>query len=113
IADHFIRAGSITRALKRADVHDYSRASTTIEARHADEIDTIDLRLSPGAIVLIARAVNVDLDGTPVQYSQTRFAADRITLSIETQVNQKPGNDASISPPGRMPSSTVRPKNTE
>lgn len=113
IADHFIRTGSVTKALKRADVHDYSRASTTVEARHADEIDTIDLRLSPGAIVLIARAVNVDLDGTPVQYSQTRFAADRITLSIETQVNQKPGNDASISPPGRMPSSTVRPKNTE
>lgn len=113
IADHFVRTGSITKALKRADVHDYSRASTTIEARHADEVDTTDLRLSPGAIVLIARAVNVDLNGAPMQYSQTRFAADRITLSIETQANQKPGNDASISPLGHMPSSTVRPKNTE
>lgn len=113
IADHFVRTGSITTALKRADVHDYSRASTTIEARHADEVDTTDLRLSPGAIVLIARAVNVDLDDAPVQYSQTRFAADRITLSIETHAIQKPGNDTSISPPGHGSSSTARPKNTE
>lgn len=96
IADHFIRTGSITKALKRADVHDYSRASTTIEAHHADEVDTTDLRLSPGAIVLITRAVNVDPNGSPVQYSQTRFAADRITLSVETRAIRKFGDDTSV-----------------
>lgn len=89
IADHFIRTGSITKALRGMGVPDYSRASTAIEAGHADEVDTADLRLSPGAIVLVARAVNVAPDGAPVQYSQTRFAADRITLSIETQRIQK------------------------
>jgi GntR family phosphonate transport system transcriptional regulator len=63
--------------------HDYSRASTTVEARHADEADTRELRLSPGAIVLFTRAVNVDPDGSPIQYSLTRFAADRMTLLIQ------------------------------
>jgi GntR family phosphonate transport system transcriptional regulator len=85
IAEHFIQTGSITKALRRADVEDYSRASTAIEARHADEADTIDLQLSPGAIVLVTRAVNVDPIGAPVQYSLTRFAADRMTLFIESE----------------------------
>ncbi len=89
IAEHFVRTKSITKALARAGIADYSRASTAIEARHADEIDTQGLRLSPGAIVLVARAVNVDTNGIPVQYSLTRFAADRITLSLETRSIQK------------------------
>jgi GntR family phosphonate transport system transcriptional regulator len=84
IADHFVRTGSITEALARSGIADYSRASTTIEARHADEADTRELRLSPGAIVLFARALNVDPDGSPIQYSLTRFAADRMTLLIQS-----------------------------
>lgn len=89
IAEHFARAGSITQALGSIGVADYRRASTAVEARHADEADTQELRLSPGAIVLVTRAVNVDPAGVPVQYSVTRFAADRITLLITTQGNQK------------------------
>lgn len=87
IADHFVRTKSITKALGYAGVADYSRASTAIEARHVEEIDGKELRLSPGAIVLVARAVNVDPNGVPIQYSLTRFAADRITLSIETRIS--------------------------
>jgi GntR family phosphonate transport system transcriptional regulator len=83
IAGHFARTGSITEALTRSGVADYSRASTTVEARHADEADTRELRLSPGAIVLFTRAVNVDPGGSPIQYSLTRFAADRMTLLIQ------------------------------
>lgn len=98
IAEHFKRTGSITKALSRAGIADYSRASTAIEARHADEIDTQGLRLSPGAIVLVARAVNVDPNGVPVQYSWTRFAADRITLFVETHGIQKFRTSAPASP---------------
>jgi GntR family phosphonate transport system transcriptional regulator len=89
IAEHFARTGSITQALSHMGVADYTRASTAIEARHADEADTRELRLSPGAIVLVTRAVNVDPTGVPVQYSLTRFAADRITLFIATQGDHK------------------------
>lgn len=83
IAEHFARTGSITEALGRSGVADYSRAYTQIEARHADETDTRELRLSPGAIVLFTRALNIDPDGVPIQYSLTRFAADRMTLLIQ------------------------------
>jgi GntR family phosphonate transport system transcriptional regulator len=95
IAGYFSQTGSITEALKRAGVADYSRASTAVEARHASEADTTDLRLSPGAIVLMARAVNVDVHGAPVQYSHTCFAADRITLLVETTGIKKPKSDTS------------------
>jgi hypothetical protein len=89
-------------------LHDYSRASTAIEAVHADEVDTADLRLSPGAIVLVARAVNVAPDDSPVQYSQTRFAADRITLFVETHRIQKSQSDTSITAPDVISSAAAR-----
>ena len=88
IAGYFARTGSITEALRRSGVADYSRACTQIEARHADEADTRELRLSPGAIVLFTRALNVDPDGAPIQYSLTRFAADRMTLLIQSSRHQ-------------------------
>ena len=41
--------------------------------------------LSAGAIVLVAVAVNVDAGGRPIQYAETRFAADRVELSVSTE----------------------------
>jgi GntR family transcriptional regulator, phosphonate transport system regulatory protein len=74
--------GSITIALKSFGISDYFRRSTQISARHASESDLADLRLSPGAIVLVTVYVNVDPEGTPVQFSDTRFAADLVELSV-------------------------------
>lgn len=82
IAGYVARTHSITEALALSGTRDYRRASTTIEARHADDTDTRDLRLSPGAIVLVARGVNVDGNDKPIQYSQTRFSADRVELTV-------------------------------
>jgi GntR family phosphonate transport system transcriptional regulator len=83
IAELFSSTGSMTAALAGFGVRDYRRASTSIEARHAEEADTRELNLAPGAIVLVTRAVNCDLSGRPVQCSVTRFAADRVELSVE------------------------------
>lgn len=77
------RTGSITRALGELGVDDYLRRSTHIEATHANDQDAVDLQLSPGAIVIVARAVNILTDGTPLQYSRTRFASDRVELRVE------------------------------
>src|SRR5690606_14558001 len=63
IAELFAQAGSITVALAKLGVADYRRASTSIEARHAEEADTRELQLAPGAIVIVTRAVNCDLAG--------------------------------------------------
>ena len=54
-----------------------------VEAYHATLDDIEILRLSPGSIVLVTLATNADLQGRPVQFSKTRFAADRVSLQIE------------------------------
>jgi GntR family transcriptional regulator, phosphonate transport system regulatory protein len=75
---------SVTVAFKRYGIDDYLRRSTVVSARHADPADLADLKLSPGAIVLVAVAVNVDKSGRPIQFSETRFCADRVELSVST-----------------------------
>lgn len=82
IQNAYAESGSITVALKGLGVSDYFRRSTQISARHASDKDLADLRLSPGAIVLVTVYVNVDPEGRPVQFSETRFAADRVELSV-------------------------------
>lgn len=78
----YAESGSMTMALKSLGVSDYFRRSTQISARHASDTDLADLRLSPGAIVLVTVYANVDQEGRPVQFSETRFAADRVELSV-------------------------------
>ena len=46
--------------------------------------DLADLELTPGAILLVTRALNTDLDGVPVQYAVTRFPADRVQFTIRS-----------------------------
>lgn len=84
IAEIFSRIGSITEALAECGIADYRRASTGVEARHADEMDTQELQLAPGAIVIVTRALNTDLSGAPIQYSVTRFPADRVELVVQS-----------------------------
>jgi GntR family phosphonate transport system transcriptional regulator len=83
IAEVYRGTGSITKAFRELGVPDYVRMTTEITAAHADEGDLADLELSPGAIIMTTRALNTDLDGVPVQYSITRFAADRVQFTIE------------------------------
>lgn len=83
LAEAFGRTGSITAALASFGVDDYTRRSTNLSARHADDEDLARLKLSPGAIVMVAVGINVDADGQPIQFSETRFSADRIELTIE------------------------------
>ena len=82
IAEVIAETGSVTLAYRRYGVEDYFRQSTTVSARHADADDLTALRLAPGAIVLVAVAVNVDTEGRPIQFSETRFAADRVELAV-------------------------------
>ncbi|MEP0521012.1 MAG: phosphonate metabolism transcriptional regulator PhnF [Hyphomicrobiales bacterium] len=76
--------GSITDALRDYEVIDYRRAYTDVEARHGSSEILDALGLSSGAIALITRALNVDETDRPIQYSVTYFAADRVTLSLES-----------------------------
>lgn len=82
IAAHYGKTGSITQSLKRLGIDDYVRLLTQVDAHHATSEDARDLRLSPGAIVLVTQSVNGDMDGNPIQFSRTRFAADRVSLMV-------------------------------
>jgi GntR family phosphonate transport system transcriptional regulator len=76
------KTGSITASLQRFGIDDYLRQSTVLSARHADAADLADLDLQPGAIVLVAVAVNVTPDGQPIQFAETRFPAERVELKL-------------------------------
>lgn len=82
IANHFAETKSITAALRACGIADYQRASTQVEAILARGPDLEDLKLSPGAVVLVTKSINVDMDGAPIEHAVTRFAADRVTLEI-------------------------------
>jgi GntR family transcriptional regulator, phosphonate transport system regulatory protein len=78
----FAQSGSITRALAACGVNDYLRETTEVTAMHAEPDDVASLGLTPGAIVLVTRALNTDLAGVAIQYAVTRFPADRVQFTI-------------------------------
>ncbi len=81
-AERFETARSITSVFRSYGIADYSRLSTHISARHADAEETRLLRLAPGAILLVSKAIDADPDGKPIQYALSRFPADRMELVV-------------------------------
>ncbi|MGJ8585926.1 MAG: phosphonate metabolism transcriptional regulator PhnF [Marinosulfonomonas sp.] len=74
---------SVTRALKRAGVQDFTRASTRLTAVLADTITARLLMINPGAALIRSIGVNVDEDGTPVELGTTWFAGDKVELTLD------------------------------
>lgn len=75
-------SGSVTEALTRAGVSDYTRASTRLTAKRATATHALHLRITEGAPILRSVGINVDPAGTPVEYGRTWFAGDRVTLTL-------------------------------
>jgi GntR family phosphonate transport system transcriptional regulator len=80
---HLSETGSITAALAREGVSDYTRASTRITAKAANAMLATHLWIAQGAPVLRTVALNTKLDGTPIEYGRTWFAGERITLTVD------------------------------
>ncbi|MCT4557560.1 MAG: phosphonate metabolism transcriptional regulator PhnF [Pelagimonas sp.] len=78
------RHQSVTAALKDCGVADYTRAWTRINAKQADATQALHLRIQEGAPVLRTTSVNVDPDGTPIEFGTTWFVGDRVTLTLES-----------------------------
>jgi GntR family phosphonate transport system transcriptional regulator len=78
------RHRSVTKAFAAQGVADYVRVSTEVTGRPATAREASHLRLPPAAVVLVAQSVNADLDGRPIQFSRTVFAADKISLRLDT-----------------------------
>lgn len=83
IAGAFEATNSVTAALGQCGVPDYTRASTRIAASRATPTQALHLRCREGDPVLQTRSVNVDAAGHPVEYGNTTYNADRVTLTLD------------------------------
>ncbi len=73
---------SVTKALQRCGVEDYTRISTRLTARAATATQALHLQLTEGAPVLFSVGINADPNGIPVEYGRTVFAGERVTLTL-------------------------------
>ena len=73
---------SVTVALQRLGVADFTRISTRLTARPANATQALHLRLNEGAPLMFSTGINVDPEGRPVEYGRTWFAGDRVTLIL-------------------------------
>ncbi|MEZ0466159.1 phosphonate metabolism transcriptional regulator PhnF [Phaeobacter sp. SYSU ZJ3003] len=73
---------SVTAALQRCGIEDYTRLETRITARQATATQALHLRIPEGAPILRTTGINVDAKGTPIEYGRTWFAGDRVTLTV-------------------------------
>lgn len=73
---------SITEALRRDGVVDYTRASTRLAAKLATATQALHLHIREGAPILRAISINIDDTGRPVEYGHTWFAGDKISLIV-------------------------------
>lgn len=76
------QTGSISDALARVGVVDYTRVSTAITAKLATPTQAIQLRIPTAAPILRSVAINQDTNGVLIEYGTTWFAGDRVTLTV-------------------------------
>ena len=74
--------GSISRALAGFGIADYTRKWSRITAAMPSAPVARLLNQPKTRPVLQVEALNVDIDGVPVQYSLTRFAGDWVQLTV-------------------------------
>jgi len=74
--------GSVSAVYASFGITDYMRVSTQIHARaaHADEAQLLSQH--PDMPVLVVQAVDADLDGTPIAYTEVIWSAARVTFDI-------------------------------
>ncbi|MBA4788503.1 MAG: phosphonate metabolism transcriptional regulator PhnF [Pseudomonadota bacterium] len=79
----YTATGSLTRALATLGIQDYRRRETRITGRTANELEQERLSLAAGRTVLVVERVDVEINGTPLQWGRSSFAADRVQLVIK------------------------------
>lgn len=80
--EHVRRTSSITMALAEYGVGDYTRDATKVSARLADKRERGLLDLQETSVVLITETLSKDAQGVPIQFAQTRFAAERVEFDV-------------------------------
>jgi GntR family phosphonate transport system transcriptional regulator len=81
----FAETGSITAALARCGVADYTRKLTRLLARLPSEREARHLGQPASRAVLQSEAVNVDAAGVAIQRSLVVFAGDRVQVVVAAE----------------------------
>lgn len=76
-------SSSITAALKRFGIADYTRLSTKVTTRLPDAEEARLLGTPKNRPILVAESVNIDADGKPIEVGIARFAGDRVQIVFE------------------------------
>lgn len=74
--------GSISAGFAAHGVPDYVRQESRISARMPDTDTAAHLRQATTRPALLVTSVNVDLQGTPIEFAEAWFAGDRVTLTV-------------------------------
>ncbi len=77
------QTSSVTEALVLAGISDFTRATTRLTAMRATATQALHLNLTEGDPILKSTGVNIDTNGTPVEFGRTYFAGDRVTLTLD------------------------------
>jgi GntR family phosphonate transport system transcriptional regulator len=73
---------SMTAALAHYGISDYTREVTRCIARMPSPQDVLHLRQSESTPVLAVESLDVDRDGRPIVYHETRYAGERVQFVI-------------------------------
>lgn len=76
---------SITAALADQGLADYVRRETRLNAKLATASIALHLRIRQGDPILRTISVNVDADGTPVEYGHTWMSGQQVTLTVSAE----------------------------
>lgn len=74
--------GSTTETYKSYGIPDYIRAETEMHARPATPDEAKMLRQHPDMSVMVIRAVDAEMDGTPLSYAEVIWAAGRVKFTM-------------------------------
>ncbi len=85
MVEAFEATRSITAALRRLGVADYTRARSVVSCRLPTPAEADALARPATQPVLVVRFVNVDAQGAPVEAGCTLFASDAIQLTVEPE----------------------------
>ncbi|MFO7595374.1 MAG: phosphonate metabolism transcriptional regulator PhnF [Desulfocurvibacter africanus] len=85
LVEIFRETGSVTASLRRFGVQDYQRVFTRITARVPTAEEAEVLGQPRSRPVLVARSVNVDPRGVPVDYGIACYASDRVQFVLHSE----------------------------
>jgi len=79
--------GSVSAVYASYGIADYKRASTQIHARPARTDEAQMLNQHPDMPVIVVQAIDAELDGTPIAYTEVIWSAARVTFDISKMEN--------------------------